>query len=152
MTREDMIREYANRSAAHKYIVGFECRGNLYYTVYAGMIADELLKLDRASSKKGGMLKVRIRFSSKLKAAIVNAGKAINLGKASLLDTADKYNKGERFERLITETLTDEVWVKDQIPFWVAGDIRINGEEIQIKMDGAELTNEKALARAAMAA
>ena len=59
-----------------------------------------------------------------------------------------KYNKGENFERVITELLIGETWVKDSVPFNVAGDIRWNGEEVQIKFDGAELTNEKTLARA----
>lgn len=148
MTREDMIQGYITKSAAHKYIVGFEQAGKLYYTVYTGMIADELLKLDRASTKKGGMLKIRIKLNAKIKAMLLNAGKAILLGAADLLNTNDKYNKGERFERLITETLTTEVWQKDNIPFWQAGDICWHGEQVQVKFDGAELTNEKTLARA----
>ena len=147
MTREEMIRNYATLAAAHKYIVGFESAGKLYYTVYADMIADELLKLDRASSKKGGMAKIRVRLSSKIKAILLHTGKAIEIGNAEEL-TAGKYNRGENFERVITEKLTGETWVKDNVPFNVAGDIRLNGEEIQIKFDGAELTNEKVLARA----
>lgn len=146
MTREDMIRNYAALAAAHKYIVGFEDAGKLYYTVYTGMIADDLLKLDRASSKKGGMAKIRVRLSAKIKAMLKATGKAIQCGDAAEL-TAGKYNRGENFERVITEQLTSEKWVKDSIPFNVAGDIRWNGEEVQIKFDGAELTNEKTLAR-----
>ena len=57
----------------------------------------------------------------------------------------DKYNKGENFERIITELLTGETWVKDSVPFNVAGDIVVNGENIQIKFDGAEITNERLL-------
>lgn len=148
MTREEMIREYAARAAAHKYIVGYVDGGKLYYTVYAGMIADELLKLDRAAASKGGMAKVRVRMNAKLKAILRATGKAILLGGAELLDTDDKYNKGERFERIVTEKLTGETWAKDSVPFNVAGDIRWNGEEVQVKFDGAELTNERTLARA----
>ena len=147
MTREEMIKGYASKAAAHKYIVGFEDAGKLYYTVYADMIADDMLKLDRASSAKGGMLKVRVRVSAKLKAILKATGKAVLCGDASEL-TMGKYNKGENFERVITELLTGETWVKDSVPFKVAGDIRWNGEEVQIKFDGAELTNEKTLARA----
>ena len=61
----------------------------------------------------------------------------------------EKYNKGECFERVITETLTGETWVKDSVPFNVAGDITLNGEQVQIKFDGAELTNERTLMRIA---
>lgn len=149
MTREEMIQMYAALAAAHKYIVGFVYAGYLYYTVYTGMIAGELLKLDRASSKKGGMLKIRVRISAKDRAILLDSGKAVKVGTADLLETNDKYNRGERFERVMTELLTDETWTKDSVPFNVAGDICWNGEQVQIKFDGAELTNEKTLARAA---
>ena len=149
MTREEMIRMYALLAAAHKYIVGFTCAGYLYYTIYNGMIADTALKMDKASSKRGGFAKIRVRIDNKLKAAILNSDKAICIGPESLLDTDDKYNKGERFERIITEMLTGMEWKKDSIPFNIAGDIKVNGEEIQIKMDGAELTNERTLKKAA---
>lgn len=148
MTREQMISEYTRMAAAHKYLVGFEHQGKLYYTIYAGMIADDLLKLDRAAQSKGGMAKIRVRLSAKAKAILMATGKAILLGAADLLETADKYNRGERFERLVTERLTGETWSKDSVPFNVAGDIRLNGEEVQVKFDGAELTNERTLARA----
>ena len=148
MTREEMIREYARMAAAHKYIVGYEDKGNLFYAVFDGMIRDDMLKGDRAASSKGGMMKVRVRVSSKVKAILRSSGKAILLGAADLLNTNDKYNRGERFERLVTERLTGKAWAKDSVPFNVAGDIQLNGEEIQIKFDGAELTNEKTLARA----
>lgn len=148
MTREEMIKAYTEMAAAHKYLVGFEYENRLWYVMEAGMIRDDMLKGDRAAQSKGGMLKVRVRLNAKLKAMLVHTGKAILLGAADLLNTNDKYNRGERFERLVTEQLAGETWVKDSIPFNVAGDIRLNGEEIQVKFDGAELTNEKTLARA----
>lgn len=148
MTREEMIKAYKEMAAAHKYLVGFEYENRLWYVMEAGMIRDDMLKGDRAAQSKGGMLKVRVRLNAKLKAMLVHTGKAILLGAADLLNTNDKYNRGERFERLVTEQLTGETWVKDSIPFNVAGDIRLNGEEVQVKFDGAELTNEKTLARA----
>ena len=148
MTREEMIKVYAKLAAAHKYIVGFTLANKLYYTVYSGMIADDMLKLDKAAESKGGMNKVRVRVSAKLRNMLVHSGKAVYVGSAELLESNDKYNKGERFERVITELLTGAKWEKDSVPFNVAGDINWNGEEVQIKLDGAELTNEKTLARA----
>ena len=146
MTRNEMITRYNALAAATAYIVGFILDGLLYYTMSAH-IADEFLKLDRMSSKRGGWAKIRVKLSASDRKALVAKGQAILLGSASLLDTDDKYNKGERFERVITETLTGETWVKDSIPFHVAGDITLNGQEVQIKFDGAELTNEKMLMR-----
>ena len=146
MTRNEMINRYNALSVATAYIIGFVLNGLLYYTM-STHIADEFLKLDRMSSKRGGWAKIRVKLSSADRKALVECGKAIMIGSADLLNTADKYNKGERFERVITETLTGETWVKDSVPFNVAGDITLNGQEVQIKFDGAELTNEKTLMR-----
>jgi len=148
MTREEMVKVYESLAAAHKYIVGFTLANRLYYMVYSGMIADDMLKLDKAAESKGGMNKVRVRVSAKLRNMLVHSGKAVYVGSADLLEGNDKYNKGERFERVITELLTGKKWEKDSVPFNVAGDINWNGEEVQIKFDGAELTNERTLTRA----
>lgn len=146
MTRNEMINRYNALAVATAYIVGFILDGMLYYTMSAH-IADEFLKMDRMSSKRGGWAKIRVKLTSADRKALVACGKAVMIGSADLLNTADKYNKGERFERVITETLTGETWVKDSVPFNVAGDITLNGQEVQIKFDGAELTNEKTLMR-----
>lgn len=146
MTRNEMIARYNALAVATAYIIGFVLDGMLYYTMSAH-IADEFLKLDRMSSKRGGWAKIRVKLTSADRKALVACGKAIMLGSADLLNTADKYNKGERFERIITETLAGETWTKDSVPFNVAGDITLNGEEVQVKFDGAELTNEKTLMR-----
>ena len=148
MTREEMISLYNALSASTAYIVGFILDGLLYY-VQSAHIADEYLKLDRMSSKLGGWAKIRVKLTSADRKALVAYGKAVLLGSASLLETEDCYNRGERFERIITETLTGETWVKDSVPFNVAGDITLNGQQVQIKFDGAELTNERMLRKLA---
>lgn len=145
MTREQMINLYATMAAAHKYLVGYVLGGYLYYVMFDGMIPDELLKLDRASSKRGGYAKIRVRLDSKAKLMLKN--RAICLGKAEMMDYNDSYNKGEHFERLITEQLTGNAWSKDSRPFWEAGDIELNGEQVQVKLDNAELTNERTLTK-----
>ena len=40
-------------------------------------------------------------------------------------------------------------WVKDSVPFNVAGDIELDGQQIQIKFDDADQTKEKILKRIA---
>ena len=145
MTREEMINRYNALSAATAYIIGFVVNGLVYY-IMSAHIADEFLKFDHMASARGGWAKIRVRLSSADRKALVECGKAVLLGTADLL-TDGKYNKGECFEKAITETLTGETWVKDSVPFNVAGDITLNGQEVQIKFDGAELTNEKTLMR-----
>ena len=148
MTRNEMIDRYNALAVATAYIIGFVLNGSLYY-IQSAHIADEFLKLDRMSSKRGGWAKIRVKLTAADRKALVACGKAMLIGSADLLNTDDQYNKGERFERIITETLTGETWVKDSVPFNVTGDITLNGEEVQIKFDGAELTNERTLMRMA---
>lgn len=149
MTLTEMINLYNTLTAAEGYIVGFILNHLLYYVRFDGHLPTEILKFDRASSKRGGMAKVRVRMGADFRKAMVASGQAVLMGAETLLQTADKYNRGERFERIITETLTAETWVKDSVPFNVAGDIELNGKQIQVKFDDAELTNEKTLKRTA---
>lgn len=140
-----MTETYNKNSAAHTYYFGFILAGLLY--VVAGMTFTELsayFKMDRASTAKGGFAKVRIRATSADLKALLPV--ATLLGSETLLNDGH-WNKGEMFEKIITETYTAEQWVKDSVPFFKAGDATINGEPVQIKLNGAELTNEKILKR-----
>ena len=140
-----MTTAYNKNSASHIYYFGFIVAGLLY--AVTGMTFDELsayFKNDRASSKRGGFAKIRIKANSAdLKALLP---KALLIGSADLLNDP-KWNKGEMFEKIITEMFTTEKWTKDSVPFHLAGDAVINGENVQIKLNGAELTNEKILTR-----
>ena len=140
-----MTETYNKNSAAHIYYFGFVLAGLLY--VVTGMTFAELsayFKMDRASSARGGFAKVRIRATAAdLKALLP---KAVLLGSEDLL-TEVTANRGDGFERVIVERYTTEKWVKNSVPFFKAGDATINGEEVQIKLNGAELTNEKILRR-----
>jgi hypothetical protein len=118
---------------------------NLYAVKLNFEELSRFFKLDRASSKRGGFAKIRIKLTSKDRAELSENAELI--GAESLLTADPKHNKGENFERELTERWTAETWVKDSVPFWVKGDITVNGEEIQVKLDGAELTNEKILTR-----
>ena len=145
MTMTEMTIAYARKTAAHKYALGFVLNGKLYVVVLSFAELSRFFKMDRASSKRGGFAKIRIKLTAADRAELAQTAELI--GSENLLTADPKHNKGENFERELTERWTSETWVKDSVPFWVAGDIRVNGEEIQVKLDGAELTNEKLLAR-----
>lgn len=145
MSMNEMTIAYARKTAAHKYALGFVYEGRLYVVVLSFAELSRFFKLDRASSKRGGFAKIRIKLTAKDRAEL--SAMAELLGAEDLLTADPKHNKGENFERELTERWTAETWVKDSVPFWVKGDITVNGEEIQVKLDGAELTNEKILAR-----
>ena len=56
-----------------------------------------------------------------------------------------KYNKGEIFEKMVTEYFGQE-WEKDNVPFTEDGDITVNGVAYQIKFQKATFCNEKSIA------
>jgi len=147
MTMTEMMTAYNARSAAHAYALGFVQKGTLYAVKLNFSQLSEYFKLDRASSARGGFAKIRIKLSSAQRKALAMV--AEKLGAEDLLTSDTAHNKGENFERVLTERWTAETWVKDSVPFWVAGDITVNGEQVQVKLDGAELTNERTLARLA---
>lgn len=145
MTMTEMLNAYERMSASHVYALGFAHAGNLYAVKLSFAELTAFAKLDRASSKRGGFAKIRIKLTSADRAELSLTAELI--GAESLLVKDNAHNKGENFERELTERWTAEAWVKDSVPFNVAGDLVLNGENVQVKLDGAELTNEKILAR-----
>ena len=145
MDKNEMLTRYAARSAAHVYALGFTHAGCLYVVKLSLAELSRFVKLDRASSKRGGFAKLRVKLTAAERAELSSTAEL--LGADTLLTEDPAHNKGENLERVLTERWTGESWVKDSVPFWVAGDIRVDGVEVQIKLDCAELTNEKVLAR-----
>lgn len=144
MTMQEMMNRYNAHAGAHTYALGFIFKKSLYVAKLSFEQLSAYFKPCKASSKRGGYDKIRIRMTAKDRAEL--SAIAEMLGAEDLLTADSKHNKGENFERELTERWTNETWVKDSVPFWVCGDIRVDGVEIQIKLDGAELTNERVLA------
>ena len=145
MTMTEMMTRYDAHAGAHTYALGFTHGGSLYAQKLSFAELSRFFKLDRASSKRGGFAKIRIKLTAKDRAELSATAELI--GAENLLTKDSAHNKGENFERELTERWTGESWVKDSVPFWVAGDIRVDGVEIQVKLDGAELTNERILSK-----
>lgn len=136
-TKRTMIKHYRNNSAADSYIIGFTHEKNLYM-VEVAEIMPRFLTVEQASRNQGENLRLRIKKNLKKQLMKKNP---VCLGSAELLN-AEKYNKGEIFEKLVTEHF-GQVWEKDTVPFWVQGDVEVNGKQIQIKLDSATLMNTK---------
>ena len=141
MNKTTFINTYRNYSAADSYILGFTYAHNLYM-IEVAEIMPRFLSVEEASRNQGENL--RLRLKKKYKEQLLRKG-AIMLGSADCLN-AEKYNKGEVFEKIVTEHF-GQTWSKDTVPFWVQGDICVNGKEIQIKLDSATLMNTKQIAR-----
>lgn len=145
MNKTTMIRNYRTMSAADSYLIGFSYKHNVYM-VKVAEIMPRMIKVERASHKNGGMLQLKFRPLVAHKEQLIRKG-------AELIGTEEEVyalnkNKGCAFEKYCTERFTTEAWVKDSIPFYVQGDIEVNGEQIQIKFEGAEITNERVLRNA----
>lgn len=137
MTKRTMVKWYRDKSAADSYIIGFTYNKNIYM-VNVAEIMPRYLTVEEASRNQGENLRLRIKKTYKAELMKKNP---ICLGSECQL-VADKYNKGEIFEKLVTEHY-GQIWEKDTIPFWVQGDINIDGKEVQIKLDSATLMNTK---------
>ena len=143
-----MIDRYNELSYTHNYIFGLAFNGNIYATFTDESVLPYVCTLDKASSKNGGGYSLRYKpnkaqkttlFANSEKTFIVCSVEYFN----EMVETT-KYNKGEIFEKLITEYFGMK-WEKDNVPFTEGGDIEINGKAFQIKYEKATFTNEKFL-------
>lgn len=141
MTKQTMIKNYRKFSAAEGYILGFVHQ----HTVYAIMvdeIAPRYMRVEHESSKKGGCPKLQLRLPKQYKAELLKKG-AYPIGGEEILK--GQYNKGVEFERVISEMNGQPFRGKDRVGFWVEGDLEIDGKQIQIKLEGAQIVVERTL-------
>ena len=139
MTKQTMIRTYRKYSVADSYILGF-VYDKMLYMIEVAEIMPRFLNVEEASRNQGENL--RLRLKKKYKEQLLRKG-AIMLGSADCL-TAEKYNKGEMFEKLMTEYFGQK-WTKDSVPFTKGGDLTANGIAYQIKFQSATFCNENSL-------
>ena len=138
MEKLEMLANYEKFNKAEKYIIGFSFKGMLYMQIVSHL-ADDMITLESASRNQG--VSLRFRPKSAHKAQMVS--ESVCLGSVDMIAN-EHYNKGEMFEKVITEYYGQE-WVKDNVPFHKAGDIRVNGVEIQIKFEKAALCTSRTL-------
>jgi hypothetical protein len=139
----DMIHRYNALAYTHNYIFGFSYKGVVYMAHIDTCLLPQLLKLDKAS--RGAGMALRFCPTNDIKVYMLQFAKP--LCSTALFDdmvSDSKYNKGEIFEKLVTEAYGQK-WVKDNIPFTEAGDIEVDGHAYQIKYEKATFTNEKSL-------
>jgi len=138
-----LINAYHTNSAANEYWFGFILDHIVY--VVTGMTFEELarfFKIERASQSKGGYLKIRIKARVAECAELLP--RAIRLGGEEILKD-ERWNAGIKFEKIVTEKVACQEWARDSVPFWIAPDIELDGRQIQVKFNGAELTNERTI-------
>ena len=143
MNKNTMIRQYRRFSAADGYILGFEHNKQIY-AIQVDEIMPRFMRVEHESSKKGGAPKLQLRLTKPYREHLIRKG-AVLLGSPDILN--GQYNKGVEFERLISEMNGQEFRGKENVGFWVEGDLEINGKQIQIKFNGAQIVVERTLYR-----
>lgn len=137
MTKTTFLKHYRNHSAAEGYIFGIERNEMLYIA-----IEEELMPRYCAVSyeSKTHEEKLVCRLKAKDKDRMIKT--AICLGNAEeLFASTGIKNKGVALEKLVFEYFGQEFRGKDNIGFWVQGDINIDGVEYQIKFQTSSVVN-----------
>ena len=141
-----LIKTYNKLAYTHNYIFGFEYKGVVYASYQDSTILASICKLDKAS--RGAGYSLRFQPTNAQKVALLTESEVVcskeffdNMVKDS------KYNKGEIFEKLVTENMFGQEWSKDNVPFTKGGDVETDNMAYQVKYQGATFTNEKTLAR-----
>jgi hypothetical protein len=141
-----LINEYNRLAYTHEYILGFAYKGVVYAVKTHADVLPYILKLDKAS--RGAGYALRFKPNKAVKTLLLSKGAEV-LCSEKLFDelcASSKYNKGEIFEKLVTE-LNGQEWEKDNVPFTDDGDLTVDGIAWQIKFEKATFINEKQMLR-----
>ena len=147
IAHEALINHYNNTSFTHNYIFGFTYKGNVYAVEATSEFLPFITMVDKAS--RGAGLALRFKPNTSIKLMLMNKGAKVicSVEHFNEVLASDKYNRGEVFEKLITE-LNGQEWTKDSVPYTEDGDLTVNGVAWQIKFEKATFINEKQMMRA----
>ena len=141
---KSLIDRYNKVAYTHQYIWGFSFKGNIYMAITDESYMPIICKLDKAS--RGAGYALRFCPNNQQKMVLITESQLICSEKYfNDMVSASKYNKGEIFEKMVTEHF-GQVWEKDNIPFTEDGDITVDGIAYQIKFQKATFCNEKSIA------
>ena len=144
--KRTLVQFYNRHAFTHKYILGFESNGSIYYVVVDGSDLDLVTVLDKASRGAGFALRFKPNKAQKNLLIELDAKVLCSEKFFDELCEMSKYNKGEVFERLVTE-LNGQTWVKDNVPFTEDGDLTVDGVAYQLKFEKATFINEAQMMR-----
>lgn len=132
MKKENAIRYYRKFSAADGYIIGFEYKKE-NYIITVDELMPRWIRVEKASTKKGGYEKLQLRLNNKHKEQLIKKG-------ARKFDfNPDVENLGVALEREVYRMSGQVPRDKDNEGFWKCGDITIDGKEYQVKREGAQI-------------
>lgn len=142
----NLVDGYNELSYTHNYIFGFVDRGTVYCATATAKVLPYVCTLDCASRGDGYALRFKPTKSQKEMLKTCDCFALCSAEYFEATTKASKYNRGEIFEKMVTEYFGQE-WFKDNVPFTKAGDLVVDGIHYQIKFDKATFINEKTMAR-----
>lgn len=139
-----LINGYNAKSFTHHYIFGFIDRHMVYMVKTTAEVLPYVTCLDRQASDRGGAYSLRFKPTKSQKELLKTFETTILCSEDYMesIYNESKYNRGEVFEKLVTEHFGQE-WAKDNVPFTEAGDIEVDGVAYQIKFNKATFCSEK---------
>ena len=145
---KNLLDFYTENAYTDNYIFGFRHAGMIYAVeiLSADNMLPYIMKLDKASRGQGYAL--RFKPDKAQKALLLSQGATAVCSEQMFDDMVSdsKYNRGEIFEKLVTEQVFGQVWEKDNVPYTDGGDVADeNGVAYQIKFEKATFTNEKSM-------
>lgn len=146
MVMMNLVNGYNEVAFTHEYIYGFTDRKNVYVAFANADLMPYILKLDKAS--RGAGYSLRFKPNKQQKEILKMQSRTFVLCSEEFFESevkTSKYNRGEIFEKMITEYFGQE-WKKDHVPFTEDGDITIEGIAYQIKYQKSTFCNESSLA------
>lgn len=141
---KSIIDRYNRLSYTHHYMFGFVSADTVWCAVTTADLLPFVCTLDSASRGAGYALRFKPTKEQKELLKTCETFAVCSETYFNDLFASTKYNRGEIFEKLVTEHF-GQVWEKDNVPFTEAGDIEVNGIAYQIKYEKATFTNEKTL-------
>ena len=138
---------YRENEFTNLYIYGFRMNGNIWMVKTNSEVMPYIVKLAKAS--KGAGASIRFRPNKRDKELLLTNGENEILCTENFFNEMvenSKYNKGEIFEKLVTEYF-GQTWEKDSVPFYEDGDLTVNGKAYQIKFEQATFINEAQMLR-----
>lgn len=140
-----LVNGYNAIAYTHKYMFGYSMNGNIYLTIADSDVLSYVLTLDKASRGAGYAL----RFCPNKAIKTFLHGNSVllcSLDYFNAMVSNSKYNRGEIFEKLVTEYF-GQTWEKDNVPFTDDGDLTVDGVAYQIKFEKATFCTEASLTR-----
>lgn len=151
MDKKDFwLNEYEKFSRANCYEIYFTFKNNLF-KIQMKTLDNEIVKLGRESSSKGGWEKLRLQISSAKKQQWIIEGKAKQVmtnEKFIQIATEKNLNKGQTCEYLSAKARKQE-YKLDNVRFDKAGDVNLKRKQIQVKYENASLTQLRTIAKVA---